>query len=299
MYSPPIPREMRVVAVASIHAELSVQVLRGQCWVVDGDTIIIEKTHIRLAGIDAPELDHPYGKQSKWALVELCRNQTITAHIKPEMSYDRVVAQCFLPDGRDLGAEMVRMGLAIDWPKFSGGRYQHLEPEGVRKKLWRAALRQRGMATLLDDLQPLLRQPVGTVSERARPITTSPVRYYPPKPRLRPWQVWAAALSLLLLPVGCALTGHADHSPLPVARQQHVPPPVTSQQFAPPPAFVVTALALNVRTGPSNKAKVIAQLERGTVVVQTGVSGGWYAILLQDGRTGWVHSSYLRPADIR
>ena len=40
-------------------------VLRGRCWVVDGDTIVIDNTHIRLAGIDAPELDHPYGKQAK------------------------------------------------------------------------------------------------------------------------------------------------------------------------------------------------------------------------------------------
>ena len=119
-------------------------VLQGRCWVIDGDTIVIDNVRLRLAGIDAPELDHPWGKQSKWALVQLCKGQTITARIKPEMSYDRLVAECFLPDGRDLAAELVRVGLALDWAKFSGGKYRHLEPMDARKKLWRADARQKG-----------------------------------------------------------------------------------------------------------------------------------------------------------
>jgi micrococcal nuclease len=119
-------------------------VMRGRCWVIDGDTIVIDKVHLRLAGIDAPELDHPFGKQAKWALVQLCKGQTITAHIKPELSYDRVVAQCFLPDGRDLAAELVRAGMALDWPKFSGGAYRHLEQEGARRRMWRIDARQHG-----------------------------------------------------------------------------------------------------------------------------------------------------------
>jgi micrococcal nuclease len=120
-------------------------VLAGPCWVIDGDTIVINKVHVRLAGIDAPELDHPWGQRSKWALVQLCKGQTVTARIKPGLSYDRLVAECFLPDGRDLAAELVRAGLALDWPVFSGGKYRHLEPAGARRKLWRAEARQRGV----------------------------------------------------------------------------------------------------------------------------------------------------------
>jgi len=37
--------------------------------------------------------------------------------------YDRVVARCTLPDGRDIACEMVKMGAAWDWPKYSGGYY--------------------------------------------------------------------------------------------------------------------------------------------------------------------------------
>jgi len=119
-------------------------VVRGRCWVIDGDIILIDKVHIRLAGIDAPELNHPWGQRSKWALVQLCKGQTVTARIRPELSYDRVVAECFLPDGRDLAAELVRSGHALDWPKFSGGKYGHLEDTDARRRLWRAKARQQG-----------------------------------------------------------------------------------------------------------------------------------------------------------
>jgi micrococcal nuclease len=130
-------------------------VLRGSCWVVDGDTIIINEVRIRLAGIDAPELDHPWGKQSKWALVKLCKGQVVTARLRPELSYDRVVADCYLDDGRDLAAELVRSGLALDWPKFSGGKYRHLEPTDARKRLWRADARQRGRLVSPSSVKPV------------------------------------------------------------------------------------------------------------------------------------------------
>ena len=119
-------------------------VLRGKVYVIDGDTVVIQKTRIRLAGIDAPELEHPWGKKSKWALHAMTKGQIVTAHVSEEMSHDRCVATCTLADGTDLAAELVRQGLAIDWPKFSGGKYAALEPEGVRERLWRADNRQKG-----------------------------------------------------------------------------------------------------------------------------------------------------------
>lgn len=118
--------------------------LRGRCSVVDGDTIIIGKTSIRLAGIDAPELDHPYGNNAKWALINLCKGQVIVAVMDESSSYDRAVATCYLPDGRDISAEMVKMGMAVDWTKFSGGKYRQFELPDIRKKLWRCDARQKG-----------------------------------------------------------------------------------------------------------------------------------------------------------
>lgn len=119
-------------------------VLKGSAYVVDGDTIVIQKTQIRLFGIDAPEINHPYGQKAKWALVSLCKGKPVHAEIVEEDSHGRTVAKCYLKDGRDLSAEMVKLGLAIDWPKFSGGKYQALEVPQIRKKLWLADARQKG-----------------------------------------------------------------------------------------------------------------------------------------------------------
>jgi endonuclease YncB( thermonuclease family) len=120
------------------------RVLTGPAYVTDGDTIRIKKTQIRLFGIDAPEMNHPYGKKAKWALHKLCKDQAVRAEITDEDDHGRAVARCYLPDGRDLSAEMVKQGLAIDWPKFSDGKYRHLEQAGHRKKIFLADARQKG-----------------------------------------------------------------------------------------------------------------------------------------------------------
>ena len=109
--------------------------LSGTCYVIDGDTIVIGKQKIRFAGMNAPELNEPYGKQAKWALVELCKGQIITAYPTGETTFDRIVAKCFLPDGRDLAAEMVKMELALDIPHFPNADYKEFETPNSRRKL--------------------------------------------------------------------------------------------------------------------------------------------------------------------
>ncbi len=120
------------------------RVVKGSAYVTDGDTIVINKVQIRLFGIDAPELDHPFGQKAKWAMVKLCKGHKIRAEITERDAYGRTVARCYLPDGRDLSAELVKQGLAIDWPKFSGGVYRKLEVPDARKKMWLADARQTG-----------------------------------------------------------------------------------------------------------------------------------------------------------
>lgn len=137
--SPKGKRAMALVEKARREGGLTIT---GRVKVIDGDTLILQNTHIRLAGIDAPEVDHPYGEASMWALRKLCAKQTVSAEIKPEMSHDRAVAVCKLEDGTDLAETLVRKGLALDWRTYSGGRYRCYEPPDARKKLWKTALRQ-------------------------------------------------------------------------------------------------------------------------------------------------------------
>jgi len=126
--SPPAPTQTNPPIPESL-------VLTGKAYVIDGDTIRIQKTKIRIAGVDAPELNMPWGQKSKWAMVAICKGQTITVKLDGERSYDRLVGTCFLPDGRDIGAELIKQGLALDLPHFSGGKYRHLEPADARRKL--------------------------------------------------------------------------------------------------------------------------------------------------------------------
>ena len=125
---PPIPASRKLV---------------GRAWVIDGDTIAIDRIKIRLAGIDAPELDEPWGRKSKWAMVNICKGKTIHVDLTGETSYDRLVGTCYLPDGTDIGAELIKAGLALDGSYYSKGKYLHLEPEGVRQRLKFYGLKQR------------------------------------------------------------------------------------------------------------------------------------------------------------
>ena len=72
------------------------------------------------------------------------QSETIRAEITALDDHGRTVAKCSFRDGRDLSAEMVKLGMAIDWPKFSGGKYRALETPDARQKLWLADARQKG-----------------------------------------------------------------------------------------------------------------------------------------------------------
>jgi micrococcal nuclease len=59
--------------------------------------------------------------------------QIVRCDLNGERSYERLVGVCFLPDGTDIGAEIIRHGLALDCAHYSHGRYRALEPDGVRE----------------------------------------------------------------------------------------------------------------------------------------------------------------------
>ena len=86
-------------------------------------------------GVDAPELNHPYGIRAKRKLWALCKGHSIRVEVLTTDAHGRTGARSILPDGRDLSAEMVNAGLALDWAKFSGGIYRDLEAPDARRKM--------------------------------------------------------------------------------------------------------------------------------------------------------------------
>ena len=116
--------------------------LAGPARVIDGDTIVLTdtNTHIRLNGVDAPEVVHPgydhndpFGPEARDEMRRIVGEKVVRCELNGERSYERIVGVCFLPDGTDIGAEIIRRGLALDCPHFSGSRYRTLEPVGVRE----------------------------------------------------------------------------------------------------------------------------------------------------------------------
>jgi micrococcal nuclease len=99
-------------------------------YVRDGDTIELGAMAIRLSGLAAPEGAEPGGSEATVAMRDLVLGAVVTCELDGEATYDRCAAICFL-EGADIAAEMVRLGLARDCPRYSGGRYQAVELEAA------------------------------------------------------------------------------------------------------------------------------------------------------------------------
>jgi endonuclease YncB( thermonuclease family) len=124
------------------------QTFEGQATVVDGDTIEIHGTRIRLWGIDTVE-----SKQLCWdssfnvtqcgriaanAVAELIGRRLVRCQPISTDRYGRPVAKCFV-NGHDLSEVIVRYGYAVDYARYSSGTYsqsQDLARDSGRG-LWR------------------------------------------------------------------------------------------------------------------------------------------------------------------
>lgn len=114
----------------------------GIATIIDGDTITIGETRIRLEGIDAPEAAQKCGRRwfGTWAcgqaaadeLAKLTGRQTVTCESKGTDKYDRMLGICFV-NGVDINAEMVRRGYAWAFVKYSTA-YTSVEAEAKQTK---------------------------------------------------------------------------------------------------------------------------------------------------------------------
>lgn len=93
--------------------------------ITDGDTFTLSGTsrRLRVWGLDAPERDEPGGAAATEALRSLIAGQTLICDVRDLDRYDRIVGQCFLPDGRDITFEMIRAGVATEYCRYSRGYY--------------------------------------------------------------------------------------------------------------------------------------------------------------------------------
>ncbi|MDH5648910.1 MAG: thermonuclease family protein [Gammaproteobacteria bacterium] len=90
--------------------------------VIDGDTVILEnRTHVRLAGINSPELGkkgvpaEPLAKQARDRLTALVENKAVMVQsaLETRDHYGRTLAYLTLTNGQNVQETLVREGLAV------------------------------------------------------------------------------------------------------------------------------------------------------------------------------------------
>jgi len=141
-----------VIAVALCGAAFADDLI-GQASVIDGDTIEIHSTRIRLFGIDAPETDqlcrnkesklYRCGQKASNALFDFIAHRVLECVEVDRDRYNRAVAVCSV-GGTDIADWLVRSGLALDWPRYSKGGYADAQAEAKREErgMWSGSFKE-------------------------------------------------------------------------------------------------------------------------------------------------------------
>lgn len=147
------------VALAATSAGAGTYLLRDSARVIDGDTIQLDRTRVRIWGIEAP--DRPAAMKAaagEYLAQQIEREGGVTCATRPSdnrairrarapscpsalTSYRRTVTACrFKRSGGDVGARMIAAGFAVDWRGFSGGYYaaSAAQARADRAGLWRS-----------------------------------------------------------------------------------------------------------------------------------------------------------------
>lgn len=118
--------------------------IEGQAFVIDGDSIMISSIMIRLAGIDAPELNqfcgkkeahYPCGLEAKKYLERLIANQPVRCYWHKKDKYRRILATCKTKQISNINATLVQNGWAVSYYD-----YPEEEQEAKKKKkgIWQS-----------------------------------------------------------------------------------------------------------------------------------------------------------------
>ena len=118
----------------------------GRASVIDGDTLDVRRTRIRLHGVDAPESgqtckdaagkDYRCGQTAALALADHIGKRAVTCNPRETDRYGRVVAVC-RADAEDLNAWMVRQGHAIAYRRYAEDYVNtELTAKALRHGIW-------------------------------------------------------------------------------------------------------------------------------------------------------------------
>ena len=116
--------------------------IRGPVRVVDGDTLQVGNSRVRLWGIDAPEKDQwcgqaPCGREATQMLQTLIGGKEVVCFPRDKDKYGRTVAVCWVYR-LELNKAMVKTGHAVDYKRYSQGAYdkEQEHAKGFKLGIW-------------------------------------------------------------------------------------------------------------------------------------------------------------------
>lgn len=133
------PPSARTAAANPVYDSFPARAVR----VKDGDSVIVRRrngrlSEIRLAGIDAPELSQPGGRDAKAALKRLLNGREIRVDVTDRDRYNRLVAMLWTGQ-TFVNAEMARSGHAWAFARYLPDpriRAAHDEARAAKRGLW-------------------------------------------------------------------------------------------------------------------------------------------------------------------
>lgn len=118
-------------------------------WVTDGDSLRVlirgRDTEVRLADVDAPEREQPYGWNAKLQLIDLVRDKHVVIRPRDVDQYGRIVAFVWAGDVA-VNRELVVRGSAWFYAQYADGdAFYRVEQEARSSKrgLWALPLEDR------------------------------------------------------------------------------------------------------------------------------------------------------------
>ena len=98
-----LPSCLALLIALSIPAMAAAQVIEGTAEVIDGDSLLVAGTEVRLFGVDAPEFSQPCysngsevacGAMAKDVLAGLIGSAVLTCRPRDTDTFGRIVATC-------------------------------------------------------------------------------------------------------------------------------------------------------------------------------------------------------------
>lgn len=121
--------------VLIINRDWDRETFTGRAFIVDGDTLIINRTKIRLVGVDAPEISQKCkvnkhvencGEIVKLRLTQATNSKDIICYSYGRDLYGRVLGECYVED-ININKWLLREGLAVYYYNKDFKSYKALE----------------------------------------------------------------------------------------------------------------------------------------------------------------------------